>query len=397
MAAARRINLNRLFSSLTPPSSSNTVSKTWVIGTAAVRSEYTDRIVKLATQQSPQENQDQETVKKQEKEEITHQDSQNEEEDDDDLDLNKETGEIGGPKGPEPTRFGDWERNDWCMAYVCCACASVESYCSYSYKSRQPVRAGAGGEIPDEHFKCLCRLAEIKSDSMERQLEYLIKILLIATLLHLVNGVEQAIQDFGDLNEPVIRFPFRIQNRQSKSCGYPGFETISCGSSNETILELPFSGKFAVQAIDYARQEIQIYDQKNCLADRILSLNLSGSPFHGLYLQYFMFFNCSPFDHRKYGLNPVACLSGYTYTVFALSSSTAVYSLLNANSTCDFIKLVYVPVDLALYQQTLSSDLSEVLYLTWEKPRCGECESRGGRCALETNSSEVVCSNVPHQ
>ncbi|KAJ6411041.1 hypothetical protein OIU84_007735 [Salix udensis] len=63
------------------------------------------------------------------------------------------------------------------------------------------------------------------------------------------------------LNEPVIRFPFRIQNRQSKSCGYPGFE-ISCGSSNETILELPFSGKFVVQAIDYDRQEIRINDQE---------------------------------------------------------------------------------------------------------------------------------------
>ena len=23
---------------------------------------------------------------------------------------NPETGEIGGPKGPEPTRYGDWER-----------------------------------------------------------------------------------------------------------------------------------------------------------------------------------------------------------------------------------------------------------------------------------------------
>ncbi|XP_034943079.1 succinate dehydrogenase assembly factor 4, mitochondrial-like [Chelonus insularis] len=24
--------------------------------------------------------------------------------------TNPETGEIGGPKGPEPTRYGDWER-----------------------------------------------------------------------------------------------------------------------------------------------------------------------------------------------------------------------------------------------------------------------------------------------
>jgi len=24
--------------------------------------------------------------------------------------TNPETGEIGGPRGPEPTRYGDWER-----------------------------------------------------------------------------------------------------------------------------------------------------------------------------------------------------------------------------------------------------------------------------------------------
>lgn len=24
--------------------------------------------------------------------------------------TNPETGEVGGPKGPEPTRYGDWER-----------------------------------------------------------------------------------------------------------------------------------------------------------------------------------------------------------------------------------------------------------------------------------------------
>ena len=25
-------------------------------------------------------------------------------------DVNPTTGEIGGPRGPEPTRYGDWER-----------------------------------------------------------------------------------------------------------------------------------------------------------------------------------------------------------------------------------------------------------------------------------------------
>ena len=28
-----------------------------------------------------------------------------------------ETGESGGPKGPEPTRYGDWERNGRCIDF----------------------------------------------------------------------------------------------------------------------------------------------------------------------------------------------------------------------------------------------------------------------------------------
>ena len=37
--------------------------------------------------------------------------------DDDDDQRNKETGEIGGPRGPEPTRYGDWERNGRCSDF----------------------------------------------------------------------------------------------------------------------------------------------------------------------------------------------------------------------------------------------------------------------------------------
>ncbi|XP_058206157.1 uncharacterized protein LOC131319781 [Rhododendron vialii] len=39
------------------------------------------------------------------------------EDDGDELDLNKETGEIGGPRGPEPTRYGDWERKGRCYDF----------------------------------------------------------------------------------------------------------------------------------------------------------------------------------------------------------------------------------------------------------------------------------------
>uniref|UniRef100_A0ACD5ZTE5 Uncharacterized protein n=1 Tax=Avena sativa TaxID=4498 RepID=A0ACD5ZTE5_AVESA len=40
-----------------------------------------------------------------------------EEDDENSPDLNKETGEIGGPRGPEPTRYGDWERGGRCSDF----------------------------------------------------------------------------------------------------------------------------------------------------------------------------------------------------------------------------------------------------------------------------------------
>ncbi|KAG2609523.1 uncharacterized protein LOC120702676 [Panicum virgatum] len=40
-----------------------------------------------------------------------------EEEDGGGAHVNKATGEIGGPRGPEPTRYGDWERGGRCSDF----------------------------------------------------------------------------------------------------------------------------------------------------------------------------------------------------------------------------------------------------------------------------------------
>ncbi|KAI8807065.1 hypothetical protein BJ742DRAFT_342023 [Cladochytrium replicatum] len=44
------------------------------------------------------------------KEELTHRDQEKEPLPRYEGDINPTTGEQGGPKGPEPTRYGDWER-----------------------------------------------------------------------------------------------------------------------------------------------------------------------------------------------------------------------------------------------------------------------------------------------
>ncbi|KAL6500946.1 hypothetical protein OROHE_025143 [Orobanche hederae] len=43
--------------------------------------------------------------------------SGDEEDEEDDESVNKQTGEIGGPRGPEPTRYGDWEKNGRCSDF----------------------------------------------------------------------------------------------------------------------------------------------------------------------------------------------------------------------------------------------------------------------------------------
>ncbi|KAK4840069.1 hypothetical protein QYF36_027112 [Acer negundo] len=188
----------------------------------------------------------------------------------------------------------------------------------------------------------------------------------------------------------MIRFPFRLKNRQPESCGYPGF-TLLCNGANQTILELP-SGKFVVRGIDYSTQEIWINDYypNNCLPKKILSLNLSSSPFTASYNHQFTFFNCS-FHYYRYNLNPISCLSDQNYTVFA-TSSVRVFQLLSSSS-CNFFASVQVPVEWPFYQQVMSSDLRDNLRLTWGKPRCAKCERRGARCGFRSNSSlEVGCA-----
>nr|XP_023906235.1 succinate dehydrogenase assembly factor 4, mitochondrial [Quercus suber] len=67
-------------------------------------------------QEIPLQNNKQESIK--EDLETKNKEEEEEEEDDDDAQyvdengnfVNKATGEVGGPRGPEPTRYGDWEQ-----------------------------------------------------------------------------------------------------------------------------------------------------------------------------------------------------------------------------------------------------------------------------------------------
>ncbi|KAA0050480.1 RING-H2 finger protein ATL20-like [Cucumis melo var. makuwa] len=107
---------------------------------------------------------------------------------------------------------------------------------------------------------------------------------------------------------------------------------------------------------------------------------LFGSPFDAKNTVDFTFFNCSGSDEIPYdfNLNPISCLSGLSYAVFA-SSSSMVNGILS--SRCELVKTVSVPMSSESYSWDL--DLRNDLRLVWKKPNCKKCELNGGGCQEE--------------
>ncbi|CAN1126680.1 Putative RING-H2 finger protein ATL21B, partial [Linum perenne] len=170
---------------------------------------------------------------------------------------------------------------------------------------------------------------------------------------------------------------------------------------------------FILRATNYSKQHLWVNDPTNCLAGRLLSLDLSAanlsaatqsSLFRGLYVQPFLFFNCSRYYSNYRGMNPIVCLSGGNgsgggdlgrYYVFATSSERAIERL-RRRSSCEMVATIMVPMEWPFYEQVTSLDLSEDLRLMWDSPECRRCEAKGERCGLKGNSSrDVGCSHVP--
>ncbi|XP_021764306.1 putative RING-H2 finger protein ATL21A [Chenopodium quinoa] len=203
-----------------------------------------------------------------------------------------------------------------------------------------------------------------------------------------------------------VQFPFLLSNESlPTSCGYPGFD-LSCNKDYELQINLPNSGVFSVQEIDYVHQELWLNDPDNCLPKRLLSLNNASnfvgnnSPFSPVLEQDYWFFNCSndffnsSDDHQS---KPIECLSGQSYGVFA----TPLENIVKGNSSlCVKIGPIRVPVrkrsNKSMYS---SSELKDDIMLTWAQPHeCRECYKRDGNCRFKSNSSlEVGCFNLPRR
>ncbi|MCI11015.1 RING-h2 finger protein ATL21A-like, partial [Trifolium medium] len=190
-------------------------------------------------------------------------------------------------------------------------------------------------------------------------------------------------------NNILIRFPFQLEDEGDRYpyCGYPGF-SLTCTNDSKTVLTLPYSGAFYVRRIDYLGHHIQVYDPHHCLPNRLLSLNLSGSPFVTEFLTNYTLLSCST-PNLGSQFTPVDCLSNSTHFVSAIPSLSFTNSL---PQSCHVIRNISVPVTTS-YQEIFSEDLQ----LTWSSPDCRYCELLDSMCGFESRNSNHVHCFPSHQ
>ncbi|KAA0048893.1 hypothetical protein IC582_012180 [Cucumis melo] len=186
-----------------------------------------------------------------------------------------------------------------------------------------------------------------------------------------------------------IRFPFRIPDQQPARCGYPGFN-LACNKAGVTTVNLSASEYFLVRGIDYATQQIQLYDSDDCLPRRFLQglnkLNFSNSPFIPLFSQNITFLSCPPqFTMSHFPI--IGCLSNSTNSILATSSTSFVKSM---STSCTIMTTLPVPVSNPDETNQFSTNLNGDLVLTWYSPACGICETEGRLCGYKSNSGQGI-------
>ncbi|CAN8291109.1 unnamed protein product [Cochlearia groenlandica] len=210
--------------------------------------------------------------------------------------------------------------------------------------------------------------------------------LILIPLLHALN-LNKCPSSYNDylrcgLLEPTIRFPF---------CGgYAGFN-LQCNSLKKTVIDLPMSGSFLVDDIDYQKQQITLtIPTDSCVVKRLLTFNTSGSPFTPGYDDEYTFLACPNEVVLPTWYPSLSCISNSTTSFFATTNLDLANSMV---PSCQIVKKVALPASSRPYSYLRFSTFDgERLLLKWDSPDCIGCEMRSLRCDFKKKGSlEVKC------
>ncbi|KAM7465747.1 hypothetical protein LguiB_013309 [Lonicera macranthoides] len=183
---------------------------------------------------------------------------------------------------------------------------------------------------------------------------------------------------------PKISIRRRRPGVEAKTLRLPGFE-LSCNHMKQTVLELPVAFEVMVDKIDYISQRIYVHDPHNCFPAQVPRINLSAFPFNFSTMpDQIALFNCSPAKRNHPTFVP--CLSGPGYQIYA-----EYYGYLNDElANCVKIHNFSLPgLDLFGYPQ-------RDIQLSWSKPNCRICESKGKMCRWKNyNTTTAAAAGGP--
>ncbi|KAI4302899.1 hypothetical protein MLD38_038594 [Melastoma candidum] len=183
----------------------------------------------------------------------------------------------------------------------------------------------------------------------------------------------------------LVRFPFRLVDKQNQSCGYPGFD-LSCDDQGRTVMNLTESGEFIVDYIDYRKQTINLRDPNGCTPRRLTTFSTLGSAFRVESYRNITLSKCPPYAATLAMLVyfPVPCLSDNFYSVVI----GPVKNGLTMMTGCWDYMTMAIPF---VYSDT--SDPLGIIGLTWDHPACGSCEEIAGRCRRKNKETlQITCN-----
>ena len=161
----------------------------------------------------------------------------------------------------------------------------------------------------------------------------------------------------------------------------------------QTILELPYSVKFAVDQINYKSREIVVHDPDFCLQRQLQNLTLSASPFNfrldssifNSRIADFTFFSCSSSSTKDFQFLSIPCRLLDGNPVSAVRSDWGLDGL--DISSCH-----------KLFNSSLPNgifDGGDYFSFTWSESICGNCEKAGEKCRLKSNSKGPETQCIP--
>ncbi|KDP22153.1 hypothetical protein JCGZ_25984 [Jatropha curcas] len=187
---------------------------------------------------------------------------------------------------------------------------------------------------------------------------------------------------------PIVRFPFRLREKQPEHCGYPGFE-LSCKEDEHTELQLPNSVKLYIQTIDYVAQELSASDPSECFARNAKAFHLYTHNFEfprAYSIDNYALFNCSL--GNRYSSDLVSCLGvPGSYEVYAFAADNRIDDL-PLTSCRKMYNISSVPSEIF--------DNTNSITLTWSKKmsKCRSCEIQGGCCGWKDKN--IACFDNFH-